>query len=152
MNFNITLIIDTEASKKSILINNLSLDMQEYFSTKDYGEDLQNYTLGFKCVFTPDGFKNFFKKKKPVYVSDRISTNRFTGEKHHMYKLFIDNITIEAEEYEDFVSGSDYDSLHLVKSKILESLSNLDKLPKSVKDFDKERFKEDMKIVLGYSD
>jgi hypothetical protein len=39
----------------------------------------------------------------------------------------------------------------LVKRRIIDSLSNLDKLPKSVKDFDKERFKKDMKIVLGYS-
>jgi len=151
MKFSISLTIDSRSKAKSDLIHDLSKKLAIFFENRTYGEDIQDYIIGFTCVFTPEGFKNIFTKKKPTYVADKTSTNRFSGEKIRLFKMFIDNITIEEDEYEDFVSGSDYDSLQLVKSKILESLSNLDKLPKSVKDFDKERFKEDMKIVLGYS-
>lgn len=69
-----------------------------------------------------------------------------------MYKLFIDGIVIEPDEYEDFVSGTDLNSLEIIKAKILESLSNLDRLPKKVKDFDKERFMLDMRTVLAQTD
>lgn len=47
-----------------------------------------------------------------------------------MFKLFIDSIVIEPDEYEDFVSGTHLHSLELIKAKILEYLSSLDQLPK----------------------
>lgn len=50
-------------------------------------------------------------KKKPTYVSDKTSTNRFTGEKIRLFRLFTDNTTVEEDEYEDFVSGNNDDSL-----------------------------------------
>lgn len=148
MKFSISLTTDNRLQAKSELVSDLSNKLTTYFSDRTYGEDIQNYIIGFTCVFTPEGFKNLFTKKKPTYVSDKTSTNRFTGGKIRFFKLFIDNITIEEDEYEDFVSDKDYDSLELLKTKILESLSNLDKLPKAVKDFDKEKFKMDMKAFL----
>jgi len=148
MKFSISLTTDNRSQDKSDLIIDLSNKLAKFFEERTYGEDIQNYIIGFTCVFTPEGFRNLFKKKKPTYVSDKTSINRFTGEKIRLFKLFIDNITIEEGEYEDFVSGNDYDCLELLKTKILESLSNLDKLPKAVKDFDKEKFKIDMKAIL----
>lgn len=144
--------MDTRAGGKSHILTNLSTHMKAFFKDRDYGADLLNYTLGFTGVLAPEGFGHFFEKKKPLYVSDRTTKNRFTGEQHHMYRLFIDSIVIEPDEYEDFVSGTDYNSLQLVKAKILESLSNFDRLPKKVKDFDKERFKIDMITVLSQTD
>lgn len=69
-----------------------------------------------------------------------------------MFKLFINSIVIEPDEYEDFVSGTHLNSLKLIKAKILESLSSLDQLPKKVKDFDKQRFIIDMKNLLEQTD
>jgi len=126
--------------------------MKAFFKDRDYGADLLNYTLGFTSVLAPEGFGHFFEKKKPLYVSDRTTKNRFTGEQHHMYRLFIDNIVIEPDEYENFVSGTDLYSLEIVKDKILESLSSLDRLPKKVKDFDKEKFRIDMRNLLAQID
>nr|WP_315394754.1 hypothetical protein [uncultured Sphingobacterium sp.] len=83
-----------------------------------------------------------------MYVRDKTTKNRFTGEMQRMVKLFLDDIVLTSDEYEGFVSGNDYDSIELLKTRILESLSNLDKLPKAVKDFDKEKFKMDMKACL----
>ncbi|MGJ1225366.1 hypothetical protein [Sphingobacterium siyangense] len=69
-----------------------------------------------------------------------------------MFKLLIDSIVIEPDEYEDFVSGTHLHSLELIKAKILEYLSSLDQLPKKVKDFDKQRFRIDMKNLLEQTD
>ncbi|QIH34702.1 hypothetical protein [Sphingobacterium sp. DR205] len=144
--------MDTRAETKSHILTNLSIYLNESFKDKDYGADLLNYTLGFTSVLAPEGYGHFFEKKKPLYVSDRTTKNRFTGEKHHMYRLFIDGIVIGPDEYEDFVSGTDPNSLEIIKAKILESLSSLDQLPKKVKDFDKERFRIDMKNLLEHTD
>lgn len=152
MHFSIALTMDTRAGGKSHILANLSTYMKAFFKDRDYGADLLNYTLGFTSVLAPEGFGHFFEKKKPLYVSDRTTKNRFTGEQHHMYRLFIDNIVIEPDEYEDFVSGTDLHSLEIVKAKILESLFNLDRLPKMVKDFDKERFRVDMENLLAQTD
>ena len=132
MHFDISLTMDTRAGAKSHILTNLSIYLNESFKDKDYGADLLNYTLGFTSVLAPEGYGHFFEKKKPLYVSDRTTKNRFTGEKHHMYRLFIDSIAIEPDEYEDFVSGTDLNSLEIIKAKILESLSSLDQLPKKV--------------------
>ncbi|APU97135.1 hypothetical protein BV902_12890 [Sphingobacterium sp. B29] len=152
MDFNIALTIDSRAGGKSHILSNLSIYLKKSFKDKDYGADLLNYTLGFTSVLAPEGYEHFFEKKKPLYVSDRTTKNRFTGEQHHMYKLFIDSIVIEPDQYEDFVSGTDLHSLEIIKAKIFESLSNLDRLPKKVKDFDKERFRIDMRNLLAQTD
>ncbi len=144
--------MDSRAGGKSRILTNLSTNMNTFFKDKDYGADLQNYTLGFTSVLAPEGYGHFFEKKKPLYVSDRITKNRFTGERHHMYRLFIDSILIEPHEYEDFVTGTDHNSLQIVKAKIVESLSNLNRFPKKVKDFDKERFRIDMRNLLEQTD
>jgi hypothetical protein len=144
MKFGISLTTDRRSNAKSSLIHDLSEKLAIFFENRTYGEDIQDYIIGFTCVFTPEGFKNIFKKKKPTYVFDKTKINRFSGEKIRLFKLFIDNITIEEDEYETFVTSNDLDCLELLKTKILESLSNLDKLPKSVKDFDKDKFKMDM--------
>ncbi|QQT55310.1 hypothetical protein I6I98_08670 [Sphingobacterium multivorum] len=148
MKFGISLTTDNRSSAKSNLIHDLSEKLAIFFENRTYGEDIQDYIIGFTCVFTPEGFKNIFKKKKPTYVSDKTKINRFSGEKIRLFKLFIDNITIEEDEYETFVTSNDLDCLELLKTKILESLSNLDKLPKSVKDFDKDKFKMDMRVFF----
>lgn len=152
MHFNIALTMDSRAGAKSSILTYLSTYMNTFFKDKDYGADLQKYTLGFTSVLAPEGFGHFFEKKKPLYVWDRITKNRFTGEQHHMFRLFMDSIVIGPDEYEDFVSGTDHNSLQLVKAKILESLSSLDRLPKKVKDFDKERFRIDMRNLLEQAD
>ena len=51
-------------------------------------------------------------------------------------------------DYEDFKNQSDEQNEQTLASEIMESLSNLDKLPKKVKDFDKERFKKDMEAFF----
>jgi len=73
----------------------------------------------------------------------------YTGEEHIMNKLFINEFNFNPEEYEEFISVSDEESKKILENKIIESLGNLDKLPKKVKDFDKVRFKTDLLTFLN---
>ena len=65
-----------------------------------------------------------------------------------MHKLFINEFNFNADEYEEFISVSDEESKKILENKIIESLENLDKLPKKVKDFDKKTFKNDLLVFL----
>lgn len=144
MNISISLIMDPLAKHKSNIIVSMSQELKAFFADRFYGEDIQDYSIGFTCVLPPEGFEHLFKKKKPAYVDDKTTKNKFTGEPHRMFKLFLDSIDLDSREYADFVDSSDEESRKILARKILESLENLDKLPKKVKDFDKERFKQDM--------
>lgn len=51
-------------------------------------------------------------------------------------------------DFESFKNQTDEDNKKMLASEILDSLTKFDALPKKVKDFDKERFKEDMRMFF----
>lgn len=105
---------------------------------------MKNYTIDLRCVNIPEGYEHLFKEYKSSFTEDKILKNKFTGENHRMYRLFVDHITLKPQEYEQLISSSDLSSLDVIRNRVLASLVHLDTLPKMVKDFDKERFKSDM--------
>lgn len=149
MNINIGLTIDTEAKHKSIVIYDFSEKMKSFFVNRVYGNDIEIYTIGLKCIKVPEDYEKFSKQKKPLYVFDKVTKNIYTGEDHKMYKLLIVDIVIAIEEYEKFVYGTDRENLKIIAERILETTTNYDLLPKKVKDFDKKLFKQDMYYFLS---
>ncbi|MEJ5092757.1 hypothetical protein GEO21_22200 [Sphingobacterium faecium] len=59
------------------------------------------------------------------------------------------DIVLTAEEYEKFVYGTDSESLKIIAERVLETTTNYDLLPKKVKDFNKELFKQNMYYFLS---
>lgn len=145
MKISISQKIDTQAKHKNNEVTFISEKLKSYFNDKFYGEDIQNYIIGFTCVLPPEGYEHLFPKKKPLYVDDKTVTNKYTGEKERFYKLFINEIYLNNEEYEDFISNSNIESKKLLVKKILESLDDLHKLPKKVVDFNLNKFRSDLK-------
>jgi len=150
MKFAIVIKTDIQKFETAQSIHYVSEELKAYFADKDYGEDVKDYLLGMNC-FRPDYYA-FFKDRdltgKPVYVDHRISKNRFTGQPTEMNKLCINTVKLEADEYAAFIQADETERQRLTAQKILQSLSNLDKTPKKMKRFDKERFKQDMKDFL----
>jgi len=144
MKFSITIKIDQGASHKTPIINEISLALGELFIDKNYGGDIQSYIISCICVLPPAGFEKFSKVQKPSYVCDKIIRNRFTGEDQRMYKMYINEFGFDKDDYEEFISLSNDGSKIMLRNKIIESLNNLNELPKEVKDFDVERFKNDL--------
>ena len=94
MKFSISITIDEKASNKAHLIIALSESLKEYFKNKNYGEEVEEYIIGCICTLPPEGFEKFNKPKKPIYIDDKTTKNRFTGEEQRMYKLFINEFNL----------------------------------------------------------
>ncbi|MFV0530969.1 MAG: Imm44 family immunity protein [Flavobacteriales bacterium] len=144
MNFGITQEIDVEAQEKSSVIIFLSDTLKDYLSKRDYGQDVQNIFIGCICVKPREGYQEWFKIRKPKYKEiEKIklldnSIKEFKGAFSYDIKL----------NFDVFVKNTDVENKKLLATEILNSLSNLEALPKKVKDFDKERFKTDMEAFF----
>jgi hypothetical protein len=140
MKFGIAFKFDEPAVKQLPLLSTLLLDIKQYFSERDYGESVRDYAL----LIVAYGSRGTYKVNSPTYVEHKMTKNRFTGITMEMNKLFMNEIKIDESEYQQFVKGEEEDSQKLIARVTLRSLSNLDSLPKKVKDFDKQRFISDM--------
>lgn len=137
MDFSLTQESNLEGVKNKQIID-FSNSLKEYFINKSYGEGINHFLIGIICV-KPE-FESFFKVRKPRYKAiDNIKF--FDGNKTELIGVYGYDIRLN---FEEFVSASETESKKILATEILNSLTNLDVLPKKVKDFDKERFKEDI--------
>lgn len=148
MRFRITVEIDVESEHKSKIIRELSDDLETFFSSKNYGEDIQNYLLGCICIRTKKGYEDWYKIRKPKYTDYKKTKNKLTGEDYEIIKTYENDFKLDNEIYEEFVSSTDEESKKILAHEILNSLSNLNSLPKKVNNFDRERFKTDLKTFF----
>lgn len=148
MKFNITQEIDIEASKKSNLITFLSESLGIFLFDADYGSDIQYFFIGCICVMTRPSYEDWFKIRKPRYQTIN-KIKLLDGSLKEQKGVFTYDIKLN---FDDFVFASDKDSNRILALEILKSLSNLDALPKKVKDFDKTRFKSDIEQFFKDND
>ncbi|MPS72457.1 MAG: hypothetical protein E2590_04820 [Chryseobacterium sp.] len=144
MEFAITKELDTGTNKKTNLIQEISDNLKFFLKNKSYGEDIETFYIGFVGIKTKIGYEQFFKERKPRYVDYKQTKNRLTGEMMEIIKEYGYDIKFDNELYDEFVNGTDEESKNLLARKILESFAHFDKLPKKIKDFDKEKFKVDV--------
>jgi len=128
--------------EKANLIINLSNELSEYFLNREYGNAVIKLLIGVICV-APE-FEFFTKVRKPKYTSYRKYINQ-DGIEIIEDRIFCFDVKLD---YEKFRSQKDEENRKILASEILGSLSNLDALPKKVKDFDKNRFKNDMRTFF----
>ena len=138
MNFGIARKTSLEGHKHK-LIAELTNDLELFFSDKEYGKGIKYYTIGLICV-RPE-FEIFHKVKKQRYRKTETIESLDGKSKITFTNTFGYDIKMD---YATYINASDKEGLQLFASKIMESLSYLEKLPKHVKDFDKERFKSDL--------
>ena len=141
MKFNIVTEASIGVAHKTHLIIDLSNKLSNYFSVKDYGKDVIEIII--RIISVAPEFEWFSIIKKPRYRFYR----KHTKDRVEIIedRLFSFGVKID---YEKFKNQSDEQNKQMLSFKILSSLVNLDSLPKKVKDFDKERFKDDMKAFL----
>lgn len=136
MNFGLSINANIE-QEKSNLITKLSDDLNDYLANKDYGPDIKSYSIGIVAV-APE-FEQFFSIHKPKYIKGKKTINPdgipFTFEDSFEYSIKID--------YEKFNNANEAECRRLLTEGILQSLDILDNL-KQIKEFDKDRFKQDL--------
>lgn len=148
MKFSFVLEIDSEAQEKSTLINALSQSLEDYFKDKDYGNDIKTFYIRITCIKTKPGYEAWYKLIKPKYIDYSKTTSKLTGEILEVFNTFSYNVKIDNEDYEDFVYATYDVSNRILANMLVNSLSNLDSLPKKVKNFDKETFKNDFRLFF----
>ncbi len=148
MKFGITTEVDQTASKQLICINRISEELKLFFSGKEYGSDLQELFISLICIKPLKELESFFKVKKPRYIDYKQSKNPFTGETVTINKYFNYDIKLNEEQYEEFINFPEQKCRHFLAALIIESLKNLNDLPKKVKDFDKTAFEADLTNYL----
>jgi hypothetical protein len=150
MKFSIGLTLDavsfdeTIRTNKSSVVYDFGKNIIEYIKKLDYGEGIVEYAIKLYIVNPPIGFEHLFKDFKPKFIEHKLIPNKYTGEKLELNKYFNYSIKITGDLYNKFLTGTVEESEKILATEILNSLSNLDALPKKIKDFDKERFKADM--------
>jgi len=144
MEFTIVQYTDTKSYLKSNLVQEVSNNLQSLLKNKSYGTDIETFLIGFLAVKTKPGYEDWYKEKKPRYVDYKQSKNRITGETMEVVKNYGYDIKFDYELYDEFVNSTDEESKKLLARAILKSFIHLEKLPKKVKDFDKEKFKMDV--------
>lgn len=140
--------LDTEASHKLDLVKKTSTLLFNYFLNQSFGEDIKEFLFICILVKTKPGFEEWFKARKPKYIEYKTYKNKITKETIEIKNQFTIEFKIDDKEYDDFIALSDEESKKILAKKILESLANLDKLPKKAKDFDKEKFKANMEVFF----
>jgi len=123
------------------LIVDLSNELTDYFLNRDYGEDVKRIVIGIIAV-APE-FEQFSKIRKPKHTLYRKYSRddiEFVEDKVFSFDLKID--------YESLKNQSDNENKKMFASEILSSLSNLDALPKKMKDFDRGQFTKDLEVFL----
>jgi hypothetical protein len=141
MKFELTVEVSEGVADKTRLIHKLSGTLFAHFADKHYGNDVIQIYIRIICV-APE-FDWFSTIRKPRYKF--FGKHVRDGVEIVEDRVFSFSVKID---YETFKNQTDEENNKMLASKILGSLSNLDALPKKVKDFDKERFREDMRTFL----
>jgi hypothetical protein len=140
MNFGISQEIDLEAQVKSSVIILLSDGLKEFFKKRDYGRDIQNVFIGCICIKEREGYEDWFKIRKAKYKGTE-KIKLLDNSIKELIGVFSYDIKLN---YEVFLENTDLENKKLLAQEILNSLTNLEALPKKVKDFNKDQFKLDM--------
>ncbi len=122
-------------NSKTFLI--LEEEIKQFMIHKNYGEDVLNIIVGVCCM--AEEFENFYKKRRPKftdYKEIKVANSIIKIVKTFEYQLWLN--------YKEYQVLSDEDQKKYFGMKIIDSLINLDDLPKKIKDFDKAAFKADL--------
>ncbi|MEO4005276.1 hypothetical protein [Flavobacterium sp. CAU 1735] len=151
MELKITLEIDSAAQHKAATINSLSQELNSFFEDKNYGEDIQSILIGCICVKTKMGYEDWFKIRKPNYISYKKTKNRLTGVEMEISKTLECDFKLDDELYDSFVLSNDEEGVKMILIEMIKAFEQSIELPKKVKDFNKDLFLSDIKLFYNTS-
>ena len=134
--------VELDSTTKRAEFRELVVKLEAYFNAKSYGDDICSYLIGVVCVHP--NYDQFFKIGRPKYVEDRTVVYEKILGPTHIYKSFSFNIKLN---FEEFFSSNTEDGLKMIAGSIMEMVRTL-KYPKKIKDFDKEKFYEDLRLFF----
>lgn len=145
MNFGISIDTDISFKTKTAYIHRLSDDLNTFFESKNYGNDIKCLTIG--LIIKSAQFDIFYKEKRPKYY-------------HGKNLITLEGATVEVEDaleysikpdYSKLISADENAILKYVAQEILRSLHKIDTI-KKIKNFDKDSFKKDLESFFRARD
>lgn len=116
------------------------------FEDQSYGPDILNVVIVIILIRHEPGYEAWYKTRRPKYIEHYESVSYITGEpvRWEWNKRFVIEIRFNNDVYDEFLKADDEQSKRIIARETLKALELLDKVPKRLKDFDKERFRTDV--------
>ena len=117
-----------------------------FFKDKDYGDDVRSVVI---IVFLTSYRGAITRPFRPRYVFHKESLSIRCDEFGNPLSTIIDRrfyfeAVIQGDLYDEILKAPNHRKEQILAECVVNSLFNIDKLPKRLKDFDKEAFKADM--------
>ena len=137
--------------KKGLWIEDFSKKyLENTFKVKEYGQDVLNIVIVFILIRNIPGYEDWDKPRRPKYIEHLEFSNVATGDPLIWDKRFVIEIRFGNDVYDEFMLADDEQSKKIIARESLKALDLLDKIPKRLKDFDKERFRADVADYYRY--
>jgi len=112
------------------------------FKGKYYGQDILNIAIVIILIRHLPGYEAWDQPRRPKYI-DYYKVS-LMGRQLEWNKRFVIEIRFNNDVYDEFLKADDEQSKRIIARETLKALELLDKVPKRLKDFDKERFRTDV--------
>ncbi|MBR1636607.1 MAG: hypothetical protein IJ687_02010 [Bacteroidales bacterium] len=139
--------LDSPMRKKTWWLRDFSRDyLESVFIDRSYGKDIENISIVIILIRHIPGYEAWDKPRRPKYIEHYESVSYITGEpvRWEWNKRFVIEIRFNNDVYDEFLKADDEQSKRIIARETLKALELLDKVPKRLKDFDKERFRTDV--------
>ena len=139
--------LDSPMEKKTWWLCDFSRDyLESVFIDRSYGKDIENISIVIILIRHIPGYEAWDKPRRPKYIEHYESVSYITGEpvRWEWNKRFVIEIRFNNDVYDEFLKADDEQSKRIIARETLKALELLDKVPKRLKDFDKERFRTDV--------
>ena len=122
--------------------------LNDYFCNKDYGKDVQEIEIHVHMISSR--FYPGCKISRPRYYDlyTQPKSNICLAEPETWVKRFAIDTLVSEEDFEALLIANKDEIDAILARHIFKSLNQLDKLPKRLKDFDKEGFKRDVEALF----
>ncbi len=141
--------LDANIVRKRESLKQFSSMIQSYFSDRTYGNDIMTISISIIMVRMESGYESWFKPRRPRYISYEELRPPIGWEKCRERRIIEKEYQIETrlsnDAYDKLLMANDEDSWCIFSQETMKALELLDKLPKRLKDFNKDLFRHDVR-------
>ena len=139
MNFGLAQYLSNDLTSKSKEIQAYSDRLSVFFSSQNYGDGLKGLSVGIICVSSE--FESFFKPRKPKFTKSKtVVIDGLSTVYDHVFECDV------KLDYESFKKANNEEMLKIIATELVNILDVLK--GKKIKDFDIDRFQQDLKKVV----
>lgn len=138
---------ESASEEKAIFTESFSKTyLERYFLLNNYGSDVLNIAIVIILIKTHPGYEEWYKVRRPRYIEYLSGISVITGEPKlwEWKKRYVIELRFDGELFDEFIESDEEGAKHILARETLKALDLLDRLPKRLKHFDKERFKNDV--------